>query len=71
VTSDAPQTWFVLLRDEQAAGRVIVPLKPFLKFNRRMDRQLARLTRRIRKQIPQLARRGPLARRSDLEDRAV
>jgi hypothetical protein len=62
VTSDAPQTWFVMLRDEEAAGKVIVPLKPFLRFSRRMDKQIKRLERRIRKQCPQLARRGQVER---------
>jgi hypothetical protein len=52
-----------MLQDEQAAGKVIVPLKPFLRFSRRMDRQLARLRRRIWAQIPQLARRGQQGRR--------
>ena len=58
MTSQAPQTWFVMLRDEAAAGKVIVPLKPFLRFNRRMDKQVAKLERRIRKAVPQLAKRG-------------
>jgi hypothetical protein len=58
VTSNAPQTWFVMLRDEEAAGKVIVPLKPFLRFSRRMDKQIKRLERQIRRQYPQLARRG-------------
>jgi hypothetical protein len=63
VTSDAPQTWFVMLRDEEAAGKVIVRLRPFLRFSRRMDKQLQRLERRIRKRYPQLARRGLLGSR--------
>jgi len=58
VTSEAPQAWFVMLNDEAAAGRVVVPLRPFLKFSRRMDKQIARLERRIREEIPQLKRRG-------------
>jgi hypothetical protein len=64
VTSEAPQAWFVMLQDEAAAGRVVVPLRPFLKFSRRMDKQLARLEKRIRKQMPQLARRGMLSERA-------
>jgi len=63
VTSEAPQSWFVMLRDEAAAGKVIVPLKPFLRFNRRMNKQVAKLERRIRKSIPQLAMRGKLGSR--------
>jgi hypothetical protein len=60
VTSEAPQAWFVMLKDEAAAGRVIVPLRPFLKFSRKMDKQLLRLEKRVRKEIPQLAKRGTL-----------
>ena len=62
VTSDAPQAWYVMLQDEAAAGKVIVPLKPFLRFSRRMDKQLARLERRIQKAIPQLKKRKQLGR---------
>jgi hypothetical protein len=57
VTSDAPQTWFVMLQDEASAGRLVVPLRPFLRFSRKMDNQLGRLERRIVKSIPQLKRR--------------
>lgn len=56
--TEAPQAWFVMLKDDAAAGRVVVRLRPFLKFSRRMDKQIAKLERRIRKEIPQLARRG-------------
>ncbi|HZN35127.1 MAG TPA: hypothetical protein VFB80_14965 [Pirellulaceae bacterium] len=63
MTSDAPQTWFVMLRDEEAAGKVIVPLKPFLRFSRKMDKQIARLERQLRKRYPQLGRRGKFLRR--------
>jgi hypothetical protein len=52
-----------MLQNEAAAGRVIVPLRPFLRFSRRMDKQLGRLERRIRKEVPQLARRGTLSKR--------
>jgi hypothetical protein len=58
VTSEAPQAWLVMLKDDASAGRVIVPLKPFLRFSRRIDRQLARLERKIFASMPQLARRG-------------
>jgi hypothetical protein len=53
-----------MLQDEAAAGRVVVPLRPFLRFSRRMDKQLGRLERRIREEIPQLARRGMLSERA-------
>jgi hypothetical protein len=49
-----------MLQDEAAAGRVIAPLRPFLKFNRKMDKQLGRLERRMLKEMPQLARRAML-----------
>ena len=62
MTSEAPQKWFVMLQDEVSAGRVIAPLRPFLKFNRRMDKQIARLERRIRAEIPQLGSERPLMR---------
>ena len=60
MTSQAPEQWFVMLRDEAAAGKVIVPLKPFLRFNKRMAKQVAKLERRICKSMPQLARRGQI-----------
>jgi len=60
VTIEVPDQWFVMLRDEAAAGKVIVPLKPFLRFNKKMARQVAKLERRIRKSMPQLVRRGQL-----------
>jgi hypothetical protein len=55
-----------MLRDEAAAGRVLVPLRPFLKFSRRLDKQLGRLERRMAKEIPQLKRRGLLRERRKL-----
>jgi hypothetical protein len=48
----------VLLSDEEAAGRILVELRPFVRFNRKMDRQLARLERRILTSYPQLLQRG-------------
>jgi hypothetical protein len=51
-----------MLRDEAAAGKVIVPLKPFLRFSVRMENQLKRLERRIHKAVPQLKRRGGLGK---------
>jgi hypothetical protein len=63
VASKAQQPWFVMLRDEAAAGRVVVRLKPFLKFSRRLDKQLKRFERRMRESVPQLAQRGTAAHR--------
>jgi hypothetical protein len=50
-----------MLQDEAAAGRVVVPLRPFLKFSRRMDNQVKRLEKQILKGMPQLKRRGAMA----------
>jgi len=58
VTSSAPKKWLVMLADEASAGRVVVPLRRFLSFSRRMDKQLGRLERRMFKAMPQLERRG-------------
>jgi hypothetical protein len=49
-----------MLQDEAAAGRIVVPLKPFIRFHRRMSRQLARLERRVCRANPHLERRGAL-----------
>ena len=51
------------MRNEEAAGKVIVPLKPFLRFSRRIDKQIKQLEKRIRAECPQLARRGMLEKR--------
>jgi hypothetical protein len=50
-----------MLQDEASAGRVVAPLRPYLKFSRRMDRQLARLERKTFQAMPQLKKRrsGP------------
>lgn len=50
-----------MLQDEAAAGRVLVPLRPFLKFSRRMDKQVKRLEKKILKGMPQLKMRGAVA----------
>ena len=57
MTSEVPQAWFVMLQDEASAGRVIVPLRPFLRFSRRMDKQLKGLEKRTLAAIPQLGKR--------------
>jgi len=62
VTSNASEMWLVMLADEASAGRVVVPLRRFLTFSRRMDKQIGRLERKILKEIPQLRRRGQLRR---------
>ena len=47
-----------MLQDEASAGRVLVPLRPFLRFSRKMDKQVKRLEKQILKSMPQLGRRG-------------
>jgi len=54
VTSEVPQAWFVVLQDDASAGRVLAPLRPFLRFSRRIDRQLKRLEKQTFEAIPQL-----------------
>jgi hypothetical protein len=46
-----------MLQDEASAGRVLVPLRPFLRFSRRIDKQLQRLEKQVLSEIPQLAKR--------------
>ena len=62
VTGNAPETMYVLLRDEEAAGRIIVELGSFVRFNRRLDKQLARLERRTLRKYPQLLQRSVFGR---------
>lgn len=62
VAGNAPDTLFVLLRDEEAAGRIVVELGSFVRFSRKMDRQLARLQKRTLKRYPQLMQRGAFGR---------
>jgi hypothetical protein len=62
VAGNAPDTLFVLLRDEEAAGRIVVELGSFVRFSRKMDRQLARLQKRTLKRYPQLMQRGVFGR---------
>jgi hypothetical protein len=52
----------VLLRDEEAAGRIVVELGSFVRFSRKMDKQLARLQKRTLKRYPQLMQRGVFGR---------
>ena len=63
MTSEVPQAWFVMLQDEASAGRVLVPLRPFLKFSRRMDKQLRGLEKQIFAAMPQLKRRSKARRK--------
>jgi hypothetical protein len=37
VTGNAPDTLYVLLRDEEAAGKIIVELGAFVRFNHKID----------------------------------
>lgn len=58
MTESAPDTYFVLLHNEAAAGRIVAPLNAFVRFNRKIDKQLRRLERRMLRQMPQLLNRG-------------
>jgi hypothetical protein len=42
---------------------IVLPAKPLVRFSKRLDRQLAQLERRIRKAVPQLARRREASER--------
>ena len=57
VTSDAPQAWYVMLQDEASAGKVIVPLKPFLRFTRRLDKAISKWERQFVAAHPQATKR--------------
>ena len=52
-----PYTVLVMISDEQAAGRIVVELDPFVEFNLRIDRQLEELEAKLSREMPQLARR--------------
>jgi hypothetical protein len=52
-----------MISDEQAAGRIVVELDPFVEFNVQIDRQLAELEARIARSFPQLSRRNLLLHR--------
>ena len=62
VAGDAPETMYVLLSDELAAGRVVAELGSFVRFSRRMDKQLSRLERRTLKKYPHLLQRAVFGR---------
>jgi len=53
-----------MISDEQAAGRIVVELDPFVEFNVQIDRQLAELEARMLRAIPQLQRLNVAGRRS-------
>jgi hypothetical protein len=52
-----PYTVLVMISDEQAAGRIVVELDPFVEFNLRIERQLEELEAKWSREMPQLARR--------------
>jgi hypothetical protein len=53
-----PDTMLVMIHDEQAAGRIVVELNSFMRFNALIDDQLVELERLLLASHPQLARRG-------------
>ena len=57
VTGEAPQTLLVMISNEESAGRIVVELDAFVRFNLEIDRQLAELEAHLRKLVPQLNRR--------------
>lgn len=63
MTDALPYTVLVMISDEQAAGRIVVELDPFVEFNVQIDRQLAELEARIARSFPQLSRRNLLLHR--------
>lgn len=64
MTGELPQTVLVMISDEAGAGRIVVELDAFIRFNIELDRQLADLESRMYRELPQLALRGQLARHS-------
>lgn len=64
MTGELPYTVLVMISDEQAAGRIVVELDPFVEFNVQIDRQLAELEARMLRAIPQLQRLNVAGRRS-------
>lgn len=57
MTGEMPYTVLVMISDEQAAGRIVVELDPFVEFNLRIERQLEELEAKWSREMPQLARR--------------
>ena len=56
MTGEAPQT-LVMIANEQSAGRIVVELDAFVRFNLDIDRQLGELEARLRELMPQLEQR--------------
>jgi hypothetical protein len=48
---------------------MVLPVQSLKKFGRRLDTQLARLERKIRRSMPQLARRGAARREAKRRSR--
>jgi hypothetical protein len=63
VTGEAPQTLLVMISNEESAGRIVVELDAFVRFNLDIDRQLAALETHLRELMPQLKRRLSRAQR--------
>ena len=63
MTGSTPDTLYVLLRDEEAAGRIVVKLNAFVRFSLKMDKRLAKLERQMLRRYPQLLQRGAFPRR--------
>lgn len=62
MAGNSADTMHVLLSDEEAAGRILVELRPFVRFSRKIDKQLVRLERQALRKYPQLLARGIFGR---------
>jgi hypothetical protein len=71
VTGEVQHVLLVMLADEQSAGRITAEIGAFVEFNKRMSEQVTDLEARIGRLMPQLARRGHLARRHQGEGGAA
>jgi hypothetical protein len=58
VNGPMPDTMLVMIHDEQAAGRIVVELDAFVRFNARIEDQLVELERLLLASHPRWARRG-------------
>ena len=51
-----------MLQDEASAGKVIVPLKPFLRFSRKLDKAIRKWERGFLNAHPEMTRRRKFGR---------
>jgi hypothetical protein len=65
VTGEVPYTVLVMIDDQRSAGRIVVELDAFSRFNIEFERQLAELEAWMSERLPQLARRSTLQGRGE------